>query len=449
MAGQSRLQKCVNEVCSDLSVLMRGKKSAAVDTIIQAGETGLKAVLAGPTSLPKNADPRDVWDALSTLTWLIAKHDPQPILDELCHSSQRNSMLVSTLEAAKGPVVVQALIDAMDDASQSVRSAATNALIAHKVESAKPVLIKAILDPSSMVRFSVVDAINKLDVFRDVAALPNLRRLLKYKRLKVQSPGTWQRAQEAVARLEREAHGELVLEASYSSSDVKNRDIAKIVAQLPALQSLDLSETQIGDSGVQHLQELRDLKKLDLCNTRVTKKGVALIVEKLPQLKSLSLGGFSLGNGVPRLISRLASLEELDLGGVICTDDDLTSLASLKSLKTLRLFWRIGDVGLAVLRKLTKLEKLDLYSSQVTDSGLLSLKSMKRLKWLRLMHVRGVTDAGIHFLASCKSLETLIIAGTSISADGVARLRKLLPNCEVDPGMNRTQRQKLRTKVKT
>lgn len=427
-----RLRYCVDEVCADLPSLFAGKKSKAVEKLLAAGDAGLQAVLAGPTKVPKDVHGRDVCDGLGNIAWLIAKRDPQPILAELERSPNRNMMLVSALRAAKCDASVKALIDAMSDRNQYVRWAAVEALIARKAKAAKPVLIKAILDRSSMVCFSVVDAINKLDVFRDPVALPNLRRLLTQKRVKQHSPGTWQRAQEAVARLEQESQGQPVLEASYAGSDIKNRDLARLVKELPMLCTLDLSETNVGDAGVKHLLGLHELRKLDLQNTKVTWRGVADIATSPMKLKSLALGGIAVNPAQLRILSGMTQLEELDLGGVKTTDIELLHLTPLRSLKTLSLFFWCGDAGLKALKKLKKLETLVLYDSQVTDLGLSSLKSMKCLTSLSLDFSSAITDAGIEPLGCCKKLRHLRLNGTRVSPAGVARLSKLLPDCQIE-----------------
>lgn len=427
-----KLRQCIDEICRNSYSHLVGRPSSAVETVVRAGAAGLEAVLAGPTTYPDGTDPRDVFDGLQTLVWLMARLDPQPILDELERSPQRNFMLVAALGNAKGKASANALINAMSDKDPFVREAAARALISRKVIAAKPALIKSILDRSSTVVFIVVDAINKLDVFRDPAALPNLRRLLTQKRVKKHSPGTWKRAQEAVTRLERESQNQPVLEATYSWSDIKNRDIARIVRQLPFLQSLDLSETGIGNAGLQHLLALRDLQRLDLQNTKVTWKGIELIAASPIRLKSLSLGGISINGPHLQILSNMLSLEELDLGGVKTTDDQLIHLAPLRSLNSLRLSFWCGDNGLKALRTLTKLETLELYDTQVTDAGLSVLKSMKRLKSLRIDHCSSITDAGIASLGACKKLVRLRVVGTNISPAGVARLRELLPNCQIE-----------------
>lgn len=432
MTTAARLQKCVTEICCDLKHLNRNAKSPAVEAVVSAGSAGLKAVLAVSSQLPKNADPRDAWDAIGTLAWLIAKRDPKPILNALRQSQKRDCTLISALGAAKGKEVIEVLIDAAGDSDQYVRGAAIDALISRKAKEAIPVLIKAIRDRSSMIQFRAVDAINKMDVFRDSAALPNLRHILQSKQVKQHSIGTWKRAQEAVIRLESGSKGNLVLAATYAWSDIKNSDIAKIVRELPMLRSLDLSETGIGDAGIRDLGALHHLEKLDLRNTAVSQKGIAFLATKMPQLKSLALGGPELGKGLLRLLPRFTSLDELDVAGVMSDDSDAACLASLTSLKSLRLFWMIGDRGIAALTPLTNLESLDLYSSQVTDKGLASLPSMKRLMWLRLTHAKAVTDDAVKFLGRCKTLRTIFLAGTAITRDGVAKLKQLLPVCKID-----------------
>jgi len=44
---------------------------------------------------------------------------------------------------------------------------------------------------------------------------------------------------------------------------------------------------------------------------------------------------------------------------------------------------------------------------------------------------RSITDAGLEHLASLERLESLSIAGTDVTADGIARLRRQRPDLQV------------------
>ena len=183
---------------------------------------------------------------------------------------------------------------------------------------------------------------------------------------------------------------------------------------------------------MKHLLSLHDLRKVNLQNTKVTWRGIAEIAARLTQVTSLAVGGEGTDPAELGVLSGMAQLEELDLGGVKTTDEEILHLRSLRSLRTLRLSDWCGDKGLEALRTLSNMETLVLYDSHVTDGGLSSLESMKRLTSLDLRWSSAITDAGIGAIGRCKSLRSLRLTGTGVSPAGVARLRKLLPGCQIE-----------------
>jgi len=94
------------------------------------------------------------------------------------------------------------------------------------------------------------------------------------------------------------------------------------------LEMLDLSRTQLGDDGVQHLRHLHELKTLHLAGTRVTDEGLRHLAE-LPSLEVLNLDHTSVSDaGITRL-APLANLKELNVADTDVTDDGVRALARL------------------------------------------------------------------------------------------------------------------------
>lgn len=111
-------------------------------------------------------------------------------------------------------------------------------------------------------------------------------------------------------------------------------------------------------------------------------------------------------------LKELKTLVHLNLRGLPVTDAQLAYLKDLTALTELHLEkTNITDKGLEQLRGLVQLEYLNLYGTAVTDAGLIQLEGMKKLKHLYLWQTR-VTDAG------------------------VARLKKALPNLDVNRGLD-------------
>ena len=154
--------------------------------------------------------------------------------------------------------------------------------------------------------------------------------------------------------------------------------------------SLDLLDSPIVDTHLEHLTALRKLERLYLSGlTRITDAG-------LNHLKNLT------------------NLKELDISGSATNPNRR----------------QITDGGLEPLKGLTNLERLSLSQTQITYAGLASLTGMHKLKILDLRNTM-VTDLSLEYLWRLKQLEVLNLAETQVSADGVAKLQQALPNCEI------------------
>jgi hypothetical protein len=91
------------------------------------------------------------------------------------------------------------------------------------------------------------------------------------------------------------------------------------------------------------------------------------------------------------------------------TDDDLAVLCELRGLRTVDLNRvQVTDEGLRTIAALPQVSELSLVSGQFTDAGLRHLEAMRGLREL--------------YLWSCPN----------VTAEGVARLKKALPDCTID-----------------
>jgi len=166
---------------------------------------------------------------------------------------------------------------------------------------------------------------------------------------------------------------------SFLGSEISDNDLAH-VGRLTGLKELDVSCTQIGDSGMPYLKELKELKKLNLASTRVC------------------LGLKHLG-GLP--------LQELTLDDTDIGDDALAHIAQLRALKILSLSF-----------------------TKITDRGLTKIKEMKSLEKLRL-NCTDIGDDGLAFVGRLTGLRELWVRSTHVSYPGLVELTKWLLNCEI------------------
>lgn len=122
---------------------------------------------------------------------------------------------------------------------------------------------------------------------------------------------------------------------------------------------------------------------------------------------------------------------KVELRGPNINDEVAKKLAGLDWLESLALEGtQVTDAGLAVLRLLPHLEDLSLTYSQATDEGLAQLKHLPQLENLKLTGT-SISDKGVPALAELPALRTLYIRWTRITDEGAAKIRKLLPQCEV------------------
>jgi hypothetical protein len=154
----------------------------------------------------------------------------------------------------------------------------------------------------------------------------------------------------------------------------------------------------------------------------------SLTLPPLPKLRGLNLyhAWFS-GDG----LEHLERIEVLGLSYTEVDDDAMKKLADLRHLRSLSLDGTtVSDDGLRHLAHLTTLEALWLWETPTGDKGLQHLAGLSNLRELRTGP--NVTDTSVSLLGKLRKLEHLDLRDTGMTADGVARLKEVLPNCRID-----------------
>jgi len=169
---------------------------------------------------------------------------------------------------------------------------------------------------------------------------------------------------------------------SFLGSEVTDSELQH-VGRLTGLKELDISCTQIGDEGIKNLLGLSELRKLNLSSTAVT------------------------NHAMGQISASMHCVEELVLDDTDLTDDALTHLSTLKSLRTLSLSF-----------------------TEISDKGLTKIKEMKTLEKLR-MNCTDIGDDGLRFVARLTGLRELWVRSTQVSYPGLVELTKWLPDCEI------------------
>jgi internalin A len=213
----------------------------------------------------------------------------------------------------------------------------------------------------------------------------------------------------------------------------------------PDIEELNLSGLKIGDVGVQHVSYLKNLKILYLSGLPVTDDGVKAI-SKLQALKKLYLPFTRITDRGLRMLKEMIQLESLSLYGCNITDEGIRDLTELKHLSSLTLAnTKITNGGVRHLRRLTELKMLSLAGCKVDDICVDTMYTLNNLydidfggteigdhgiefaaKQLQLRSLSlgtNSTDAGLIWLVKIKHLETLQIANTKITDQGLRSVK--------------------------
>lgn len=159
----------------------------------------------------------------------------------------------------------------------------------------------------------------------------------------------------------------------------QTRGISPAIEKLtgpPGLQVLNLEETDLDDAGLAHIcKTFPDLTSLQLGHDRrITASGLAA-TSSLPRLQLLDLTGIRVDRQALQAIAANGKINRLSLDRSGITDDDLPILRSLP------------------------LVSLALRGTNVSDEGLTALSSIKSLRLLSVRGCKNVTEKG------CAALE--------------------------------------------
>ena len=94
---------------------------------------------------------------------------------------------------------------------------------------------------------------------------------------------------------------------------------------------------------------------------------------------------------------------------------------------------KVSDDGLKAVEPLKNLRRLHLENTKITDAGLTHLKNLSNLEYLNLYGTQ-VSDSGLSDLEGLKNLRALYLWQTKVTPDGVEKLKKALPQCQINTG---------------
>lgn len=207
----------------------------------------------------------------------------------------------------------------------------------------------------------------------------------------------------------------------------------KFLSPLQTLEKLHfslhfLTNVNVQDKGLKHLEPLTKLKELRLAQGRIKDFSLAGFSE----LEGLDLSYATATDEVLKSLSGLKKLKWIQLRDTLVTDAGLAHLSGVKTLEELDLYGlKISDRGLEHLRGLTELRKLNLLGGPISDEGAAILAGLPKLRELNLYRAE-ITNAGVAKLENLRKLEWLDLRYTRATTAGIERLRAALPACRVD-----------------
>lgn len=201
-----------------------------------------------------------------------------------------------------------------------------------------------------------------------------------------------------------------------------NDDTLPLLAGLTALESLSTNEIQLTDEGYKAFGAFRNLTSLSLFHPafrsdKFTGSGLAYL-KALPKLERLTFAGSTTGDSAMEAIGQLTQLKDFRTWHTAQTQAGNAHLLKLPHLAGLRLGQRLPEWGkdtpvsfdestMATVAKITTLESLELTEARLSAKIIPHLKALPKLTKLKI--------------------ETV-----DISPEDVAAIQAALPNCKVD-----------------
>ncbi|MBX9694189.1 MAG: hypothetical protein K2Z81_17530, partial [Cyanobacteria bacterium] len=197
------------------------------------------------------------------------------------------------------------------------------------------------------------------------------------------------------------------------------------------LTEVRLSYSEVTDKAVGYLTQSK-LKKLNLAATKIKS------LEHIPQfsltLTELDLSSDDIGDEQLSKLASLRMLQTLKLNDTKITDTGLRSLANIKSLVNLDL----SGTNVRSLESIPLIENLqgvDLARCRIGDTSLKHFIGMPMVSTLDLTGTR-VTHASYDTIRRMPGLDMVILNDTKVSRQTIAKLQKELPSCIFVPQGN-------------
>jgi hypothetical protein len=208
----------------------------------------------------------------------------------------------------------------------------------------------------------------------------------------------------------------------------------KNLIDLPGLEGLTLFCPEMTDAGLVPVGKLTHLRYFDCYTQKITADGYANL-SGLANLEYLHAGSFPrLGEVELSHIAKMSKLHSMDIGGTGLTDAGLAHLKAFPELPELQVLGQgstVTSTGLAHLSQLKKIEKLRVQHVNMKDNDVKLFAALTSLKELDLA-ANPISNTGIAHLKGLTNLKILNIQETKVTPEGVANLKRSLPNTQIN-----------------
>lgn len=208
----------------------------------------------------------------------------------------------------------------------------------------------------------------------------------------------------------------------------------RYLADVPNLESIDLSRTSLAESDLEHIGRCPKLRTLSLSGSPIKGSGLRFL-SNCKTLESLNLFDCDLAPNALASLDDLPLLNSLDLGQTRLTDSSMAHLGDLPSLKILNLSDNcIHGSGLAFLCNLRELESVNLYGNPLRADEMFAIGELtcKQIK----VGGDSLGERELLQIAKVRSLVELVICMPTLTCGSLrefaatARLRVLVIACE-------------------
>lgn len=170
------------------------------------------------------------------------------------------------------------------------------------------------------------------------------------------------------------------------------------------IDGVDFSGDKIDDASLNSLAGLKDIRYLNLEDSRVTEKSLGLI----SQLKTLQI-----------LNVRNTPLQ------------DLSRLGELPALETLQVdFSKVRNEQFSALARIPRLRRLSAASTQMSDAGLAELSKSNSLEELNISYAT-LGEHGLTPLQAMTNLKLLVLQKSTFNATDLEAFKAAVPGCKV------------------